>query len=175
MAKMPLGEPRSVPDPDGELYDEMLKTERLKLQQDQAGAKPTGSVGHPGFAESLIPVWGCGREAVADFQEGDYAGAALNSALATSDLFLAGSLAKGVAKGSFYVARGAARAAPEAYSWKKRHTVGRKWFDPGWESKAILRRASTVITGQSHRMAGERTSLTGSRTSRGISSRCGTA
>lgn len=75
------------------------------------------SAGHPGLAESLIPVWGSGREAVADFQEGDYAGAALNGALAASDLFLGGSLAKGVAKGGFYVAKNAAKKAP--YAWSK--------------------------------------------------------
>ena len=63
--------------------------------------------GHPGFAESLIPVWGSGREAVADYQEGDYAGAALNGVLAASDLFLAGSLGKGLAKGGLYAVKGA--------------------------------------------------------------------
>lgn len=81
------------------------------------------SVGHPGFAESLIPVWGSGREAVADFQEGNYAGAALNGALAASDLFLAESIAKGLAKGGFYVAKNVARKAP--YDWNK---VVRPWM-----------------------------------------------
>ena len=38
-------------------------------------------------------------------------------ALAASDLFLAGSIAKGVAKGGVYVARNAAKKAP--YGWKK--------------------------------------------------------
>ena len=38
---------------------------------------------HPGLAESLIPVWVSGREAVADFHEG---GAGINGALAASDL-----------------------------------------------------------------------------------------
>lgn len=101
MAQMPKGERRSVPDPAGEFYDEMIGQERLKrARADAAVARPpVNSVGHPGFAESLIPVWGSGREAVADFQEGDYAGAVLNGALAASDLFLAGSIAKGVAKG----------------------------------------------------------------------------
>jgi hypothetical protein len=104
---MPRGEPRSVPDPAGDQYDERGGPERLKRQRAEAATTkpPANSVGHPGFAESLIPVWGSGREAVADFQEGDYAGAALNGALAASDLFLAGSIAKGVGKGAFYVAR----------------------------------------------------------------------
>lgn len=118
MAQMPRGEPRSVPDPAGELYNEMIRQERLKRERAEAAAKqPQNSVGHPGFAESLIPVWGSGREAVADFQEGDYAGAALNGALAASDLFLAGSIAKGVAKGGVYVAENVAKKAP--YAWKK--------------------------------------------------------
>lgn len=68
--------------------------------------RANSNVGHPGFAESLIAVWGSGREAVADFQDGDYAGAGLNGALAASDLFLAGSVAKGIAKGGFYVVKG---------------------------------------------------------------------
>lgn len=116
---MPKGGPRSVPDTAGERYDEMIRQERLKRERAEAAiARPSGSsVGHPGLAESLIPVWGSGREAVADFQEGDYAGAALNGALAASDLFLAGSIAKGVAKGGVYVARNAAKKAP--YAWKK--------------------------------------------------------
>jgi hypothetical protein len=125
MAQMPRGKPRSVPDPAGEQYDEMIRQERLKRERAEAAAarQPVSSVGHPGFAESLIPVWGPGREAVADYQEGDYAGAALNGVLAASDLFLADSIAKGVAKGGVYVAKNAAKKAP--YAWK---TEVRPWM-----------------------------------------------
>jgi len=75
MAQMPKGGPRSVPDPAGERYDEMIRQERLKRERAEAAVArpPVNSVGHPGFADSLIPVWGSGREAVADFQEGDCA------------------------------------------------------------------------------------------------------
>ena len=59
-----------------------------------------GSVGAPGFAESLIPVWGSGRAAINDFQGGDYGWAAFNAAVAVSDVFLVGAAAKGVAKGA---------------------------------------------------------------------------
>ena len=118
MAQMPRGEPRSVPDPAGDQYDEMIRRERLKRQRTEAAAtKPSASsVGHPGFAESLIPVWGSGREAVADFQEGDYAGAALNGALAASDLFLAGLIVKGVGKGAVYIAKNASK---NPYDWDR--------------------------------------------------------
>jgi hypothetical protein len=50
-----------------------LISARTRPGPHSAAARPTkpASVGHPGFAESLIPVWGSGREAVADYQEGD--------------------------------------------------------------------------------------------------------
>lgn len=42
-------------------------------------------IGHPGLAESFIPIWGSGREALADLQEGDYLGAGVNAGLAALD------------------------------------------------------------------------------------------
>jgi hypothetical protein len=69
-----------------------------------ARAKHVSSIGHPGFWESMIPVWGSGREAIADAQEGNYLGAGLNAALAVSDLWPAEDIAKGLAKGGFKLA-----------------------------------------------------------------------
>lgn len=63
-----------------------------------AGIEPDHFVGRPGLAESMIPVWGSGREAIADFQEGDYVGAGINGLAAASDLFLAGAAGKGAVK-----------------------------------------------------------------------------
>lgn len=119
MARIPPGQPRSVPDPDGEEYDEMLRQEGAR-RGGRAGqlSSERQSVGHPGFAESLIPVWGSGREAVADFQEGDYGGAALNGALAASDLFLAGSIGKGLAKGGLYMIKGPIGKSVAGQEWK---------------------------------------------------------
>lgn len=74
------------------------------------------AIPRPNLAESLIPVVGPGWEAVADLQQGNYGGAALNGALAASDLFIAGSIAKGIAKGGIYVAdKATTSAAP--YAW----------------------------------------------------------
>jgi len=56
---------------------------------------------HPGFAESLFPVWGSAREAWVDYHDGHDALAAVNTALALSDLWLGGEIAKGVVKGGF--------------------------------------------------------------------------
>jgi hypothetical protein len=51
MAQMPRGEPRSVPDPAGELYDEMNRQKRLKEQRAEAGAaKPRPSSDAPPFS-----------------------------------------------------------------------------------------------------------------------------
>jgi hypothetical protein len=113
---MPAGQPRSVPDVEGEAYDEMLRNQRAKAGSE--APRKARSIGHPGFAESLIPVWGSGREAIADFQEGDYAGAALNGALAASDLFIAGSVAKGLAKGGVYMIKGPLGKSIAGQQWK---------------------------------------------------------
>jgi hypothetical protein len=48
-------------------------------------------------------VWGSGREALADFQEGDVVGGIANGALALSDFAVAGALAKGIAKGGLKI------------------------------------------------------------------------
>jgi len=131
----------------------------MMLQQRRQG-EAENSVGHPGFAESLIPVWGSGREAVADFQEGDYLGASLNTALAVSDLFLAGSIGKGLAKGGIYIAEKAAKNGAAEFAQKELSKVaeevaerasgrvakkelrrlripGRKGYDPGWGNEVI--------------------------------------
>lgn len=70
-------------------------------------------VGQPGFAESLIPIWGSGRAAVDDFQNGRWGWGLFNSALAVSDVFLVKSLVtaagKALGKGAVEVAASAGR------------------------------------------------------------------
>ncbi|WP_018079194.1 RHS repeat-associated core domain-containing protein [Thiobacillus denitrificans] len=58
-------------------------------------------VGAPGFGESLIPIWGSGREAISDFQSGRYVWGTINGALAVSDVFLIGSTGKAICKGAW--------------------------------------------------------------------------
>jgi len=99
-------------------YDAIQAREVAARKVAEAQERPSRSVGHPGFAESLIPVWGSGREAVADFQEGDYAGGALNTALAASDLFAGGAVAKGVIKGGKYALKASKSVAKDPYAWK---------------------------------------------------------
>lgn len=75
-------QPRSVPDVDGPAYEAAMRMQRANnaRQEEEWWRK------HPGVAESIVPVWGSAREAVADAAEGDYLGAALNGALAVADL-----------------------------------------------------------------------------------------
>lgn len=56
---------------------------------------------HPGTAESLVPVWGSTREAIADASDGDYMGAVGNTLLAVSDLIPAKALGGIAAKAAF--------------------------------------------------------------------------
>lgn len=61
---------------------------------------PTGlSVGQPGFAESLIPIWGEGRAAVDDWQNGKKGWALLHGGLAVSDVFAVKALVTAAGKG----------------------------------------------------------------------------
>ncbi len=128
MAQTLNGKPRSISDQAQDVYAERVRREALVEQAKAAAAKLTPDWdSHPGFAESLIPVWGSGREAVADFREGDYVGAGFNAALAASDLFLAGAAAKGLAKGAINIEKGLTKTAP--YEWKNvRRRLGKEGF-----------------------------------------------
>jgi RHS repeat-associated protein len=57
------------------------------------------AVDAPGTWESLIPVWGSGKQAIHDFQCGNWGWGLFNSAMAVSDLFLLKSLATAAGKG----------------------------------------------------------------------------
>ena len=109
MAKMPKGQPREVPDPEGELYDrEMARIRRMQETQDYGSAPPQDLVEadpdildslprirQPGPVASLIPVVGPAWQAAADLQEGNLVGAGVNTALAIADATPAGPLIKG--------------------------------------------------------------------------------
>ena len=70
------------------------KQRALNARQEEAWWKT-----HPGALESIAPVWGSAREAVADAAEGDVLGATVNGLLAISDLAPGGYVVKAVAKG----------------------------------------------------------------------------
>jgi hypothetical protein len=83
--------------------------------RDAGEQKRKGSIGHATDLESLIPLWGAGRNTLADLEEGNYGSAALNGAMFLSDLFLVGAPAKFIAKAALTGARkGGLKGAREA-------------------------------------------------------------
>jgi len=110
----------------------------------------------PGFAESLIPIWGSGRQAAAAFSAGNYWAGAAYTALAISDVFLVKSIATGIGKGawklgsnSWKVTRGwygkryGLAAGTEAHHWAIPQRIIEKygwqsWANQPWNLKPIL-------------------------------------
>lgn len=109
MARMPRGEPRTVPDPAGDRYDqEMARIRALRQAEDRGLRSPLDlakdafsdfqngpDIQRPTTAQSFIPVVGPAWEAAADLQDGNYAGAAFNGAMAVADALPVGIVAKG--------------------------------------------------------------------------------
>lgn len=93
MTTMPKGQPRSVPDPEGELNDANMADLRRRREEAEAGQT---KIARPSLAQSFIPVVGPAWEAVADYQDGNYAGAVFNGAMAVADVLPIGIAAKGV-------------------------------------------------------------------------------
>lgn len=87
-----------------------------------AGGNPVGAVdpwglavGAPGPWESMIPVWGSGRAAVNDFQNGNYLMGTVNAALAVSDaVFIWRSVGTGVIRAGARIAGQNVR----SWSWR---------------------------------------------------------
>ena len=144
-------QPRSVPDDLKGPYGEMSKRQKAyNAKQEEAWFKK-----HPGLVESMVPVWGSGREALADAYEGDIVGAVVNTGLAISDL----------APGAYALkagAKGLGKAG--SHTWGARRASG--WAGTGWRSQG-----SMCITASFLRMAGESMCRTSLRTIR-RTSRC---
>lgn len=110
MARMPSGEPRTVPDPAGDRYDrDMAQVRARRRAEDRGLASPLDAAANalrdfqegpdiprPSAAQSLIPIVGSAWEAAADLQDGNYGGAAFNGAMAVAEVLPIGVVAKGV-------------------------------------------------------------------------------
>jgi len=109
MASMPRGQPRTAPDSAGELYDqEMAKVRAQRQAEDRGHHSPLDmaqgafrdfqrgpKIPRPNLAESFIPVVGPAWEAAGDLQDGNYGGAAFNTAMAVGDALPLGAIFKG--------------------------------------------------------------------------------
>jgi RHS repeat-associated protein len=69
-----------------------VETDPEIIKVDVPGKRVESGVGQPGFWESMIPIWGSGRAAVDDFQNGRYVWGTINGAFAISDVFLVKSI-----------------------------------------------------------------------------------
>lgn len=135
--------PRSVPDPLAGPYDRMAAQQRAYNARQEAeherGLTETASesirptlpgpqtshrqINHPGTWESMVPIWGSGKEALADLEDKNYVGAAINAGLALSDIALAKAIVSGLAKG------GLKTAAPYVWKTKPGQVQGaRQWL-----------------------------------------------
>jgi hypothetical protein len=109
MVGMPRGEPRTVPDPAGDLYDrEMAKIKAQRDAEDRGFRSPLDmakgvlqdfqdgpDIARPTTAQSFIPIVGPAWEAAADLQDGNYGGAAFNAGMAIADALPVGVAFKG--------------------------------------------------------------------------------
>jgi hypothetical protein len=145
MASMPRGQPRTVPDPVGELYDRKMaevKAQReaedrglrspLDMAQDTLQDFQNGpKIQRPTLGQSFIPIVGPAWEAAADLQDGDYAGAAFNGAMAVADALPVGVVFKGAraaSKGITVLKKGSVSANAAAKQMRARGVV-----KPGYE------------------------------------------
>lgn len=88
MAQAPREKPRSEADWARELYDNTISQETM----DEGELAHMRS--HPELAESLFPIWGPGREAMADLYDRDYLGVAWNTGAAIADAALFPAIAR---------------------------------------------------------------------------------
>ncbi len=141
---------------EADMYSQVAKDFRSgywdDLVEDNFAAIEKG-VGAPGFWEGLIPVWGSGRAAVNDFQNGRWGWGIVNSAIAVTDVFLVKAAATAVVKGAgklgaigtaklgviFTAKKGGAKAAGEiAPGLARRLKWGHNWMKADI-TKAITR------------------------------------
>lgn len=142
MARMPRGEPRSVPDPAGEQYDkDMARVRAQRKAEDRGFRSPVvvaqealqdfqngPKIRRPSLAQSFIPVVGPAWEAAADLQDGNYGGAAFNAAMAVGDALPAGAIIKGAraaSKGIGILKEGSVTANAAAKKIRRAHLAGK--------------------------------------------------
>lgn len=97
---------------------QLREHDRTAAHGDKSSTRANG-VHEPSTWESLIPVWGSGKQAVHEFQQGNYVWGTVNGLLAVSDLFLVGAISKGLVKGGLRLGFN-----PGLLSWR----ATRKWY-----------------------------------------------
>jgi RHS repeat-associated protein len=101
-----LGDPINLSDPSG-----------LQAAYEPADLAP--EISAPGEKEYFIPVWGSGRAAMHNLQNGQWVRATFNGAMAVSDIFLIKTIATGVSKGALKL--GSSNTWPATRAWLRKN------------------------------------------------------
>ncbi|WP_158975834.1 hypothetical protein [Cellulophaga sp. L1A9] len=104
-----------------------------------------------GTGESFVPIWGSGKQAYYDFQDGAYGWGALNTGMAISDVFLIKSIYQGISKGGlrvmnknygswssyrrFYGKNGFAKKEQHLHHWLLERNGAKNGSGLGWKAK----------------------------------------
>jgi RHS repeat-associated protein len=111
-----------TPDTDPDVYNDLpfLMIEGNVVSKGvESKETASSSVGQPKGLEKVIPIWGSGRAAIDDFQNGRWFSGTFNSLLAISDVFLVKSLVTGIVKGGIKMAGSHSWSATRSYYLKK--------------------------------------------------------
>jgi len=126
----------------GGAYDGSGSSDEEDPQEKKTDVPQAGGVGvgQPGTWEAIIPIWGSGRAAIDDFQNGNYWSGIGYSALAISDVFLVKSIATAVGRGAWklgahswpatrawLVGKGYAEAGQRVHHWAISQATGKKY------------------------------------------------
>jgi RHS repeat-associated protein len=126
-------------------------------QAERAIEDLANDVGAPGFAESLIPVWGSGREAVHSFQTGHWGWGIVHTALAVSDVFLVKSLVTAAGKVAVKgVAKLAAKETAEVLSKEAAEQAAKQAAERAAEKAAAEQAAEKAAAEQAAKQAAEK-------------------
>ncbi len=89
--------PMSEMDPTGELQDQIDEINEQAEEMRDEYERAENSIGESGLIEGFIPVWGSGRDAIANFQQGNIGWGLFNTGMVVVDVFTLGgsSLVKG--------------------------------------------------------------------------------
>lgn len=98
-----------------------IRTPSLRFHSTVDGS---GAVGQPGPVEGFVPIWGSGRAAVDDFQNGRWGWGSFNSVMAVSDIALVKSAITAFGKGAW---KGGSHGWKATRAWLGRSGFAEKW------------------------------------------------
>jgi RHS repeat-associated protein len=103
-------------------------------------------IDEPGFGESLIPIWGSGKTAIYNFQNGQWGWGTFNTIMAISDIAMLKALVTGLVKGSCLgIATKGGGKGSKPINWSPKST---KTFGHTFNTHGAGRKNTTKLTGR---------------------------